>query len=138
MFCVSCGVNLPEGAAFCASCGKPQGSSTAPVQQPFQQQPYYVPPKPSSSNGFAVVGLVFGIIGFFLVFVSNFAFFPMVINLVCRLWGILGLVFSIIGFIKAKKSPSNSGLGISVIGLCLSSIVFWQLVQLVFTYSRYY
>jgi|GEM_PF-7056486 Predicted membrane protein len=138
MFCVSCGVKLPEGTSFCASCGKPQGNSPAPVQQPFQQQPYYVPAKLSTINALAVAGLVFGIIGFFLVFVSNFAFFPIVINLILRLWGVLGLVFSIIGFIKAKKSPSHSGLVMSVIGLCLSSIVFWQLVQLVFSYSRYY
>ena len=42
MFCPHCGAQLPDGTAFCTSCGKPTAQQ-APDQQAFQQQPYQQP-----------------------------------------------------------------------------------------------
>ena len=44
-FCVNCGAQIPEGAAFCTSCGSPAQAAPAQAQQPAQQsqqtQPQY-------------------------------------------------------------------------------------------------
>lgn len=38
MFCPHCGAQLPDGTAFCTSCGQPT-TQQAPGQQPYQQAP---------------------------------------------------------------------------------------------------
>ena len=34
MFCTNCGLNLEEGDAFCAKCGKPTAASAGPLMAP--------------------------------------------------------------------------------------------------------
>jgi len=52
--CFRCGVNIPDGAEFCPSCGAPKGAKavTQPEtqpQQPMYQQPMYQPPMKQST-----------------------------------------------------------------------------------------
>ena len=53
MFCPNCGANLPEGTAFCGSCGAAQKTQQqAPMQQPAYQAPtqqpvYQAPAQPT-------------------------------------------------------------------------------------------
>ena len=44
MFCPHCGTQLPDGTAFCTSCGQPTAQQPSPDQQAFQQQPYQQQP----------------------------------------------------------------------------------------------
>ena len=60
MFCHSCGTQIPDGSAFCASCGsaQQQAAPQAAPQQPYAapQQPYAAPQQPyaapQGANGF--------------------------------------------------------------------------------------
>src|SRR5437870_4429491 len=57
IYCLNCGVSLPDGVAFCDACGTPvrgqnQGMAAAP-SSPSAQQPYgdYSPPPPQGQSG---------------------------------------------------------------------------------------
>ena len=50
VFCPHCGAQLPDGTAFCTSCGKPTAQQ-APDQQAFQQQPYQQQPYQQQPTG---------------------------------------------------------------------------------------
>ena len=45
MFCMKCGCQIPEGAAFCPGCGQPVGTAIRQPGQPYvqSQQPYAQP-----------------------------------------------------------------------------------------------
>ena len=135
-FCKYCGKELQPGAAFCSSCGKPQGS--VPIQQPpiqMVQQPVVQPqvayvyqqPQPvvapnvsntttvvvegSNSNSIGIAGFIIALLG--LVF----CWFPLV-NLI--LW-FLGLIFSLIGLFKSPR-------GMAIAGLVLSLIIIFIII----------
>src|SRR5438874_6366315 len=63
IYCLNCGVSLPDGVAFCDACGTPvrgqnQGMAAAsPSASPSAQQPYgeYSPPPPQG-QGAAIGG----------------------------------------------------------------------------------
>lgn len=73
MFCKNCGNQLPEGAAFCATCGTkvevqaaPQQPAYAVPQQPVQPVPVVAPSRPQEDpqlNDLAKNTLIMGIIG---------------------------------------------------------------------------
>ncbi len=141
-FCKYCGKELQPGAAFCSSCGKPQGKvhiqqpPIQMVQQPVAQ-PYvataYQQPQPvvspnvltnntttvvvesSRSNSMGVAGFIIALLG--LVF----CWFPFV-NLI--LW-FLGLFFSLVGLFKAPRGMAIAGLVLSLI-IIFIIIVFWS------------
>ena len=135
-FCKYCGKELQPGAAFCSSCGKPQGS--VPIQQPpiqMVQQPVVQPqvayvyqqPQPvvapnvsntttvvvegSNSNSIGIAGFIIALLG--LVF----CWVPLV-NLI--LW-FLGLIFSLIGLFKSPR-------GMAIAGLVLSLIIIFIII----------
>ena len=60
MYCIKCGKEIEEGAAFCPACGASQQPQQPPVQQPVQnwQQPVQQPAEES--------GIGWGILGFFI------------------------------------------------------------------------
>ena len=132
MFCTKCGANLPDGTAFCSSCGRPQGQPAnaqqpqeqQPAQgQPYAQQPYYLPINPAPTNGMAIAGLA------------------------CSLFGVtclFGLIFSIVGLVQSKKHPSKPGRGLAIAGIIISScfvllyvaiIVFAIIMENAYSYS---
>ena len=135
-FCKYCGKELQPGAAFCSSCGKPQGNVS--VQQPPSQtiqQPVVQPqvayvyqqPQPtvapnvsntttvivegSHSNSIGIAGFVFALLGLIFCWVPG-------IDLI--LW-FLGLVFSIIGLFKTPR-------GMAIAGFILSFVVIIAII----------
>ena len=82
--CRKCGVEIPEGKAFCGECARsivrstpePQPVTQPAVQQPTQSPPgYYYPPKLSTLPG--KNGAILVIIGGILVLSGSFAFYFM-------------------------------------------------------------
>ena len=135
-FCKYCGKELQPGAAFCSSCGKPQGN--VPVQRPSVQmtqqpvvQPYIVnayqqpqPAAPISTNNTTTVVVEgshsnsIGIAGFIIALLGLvFCWVPFV-DLI--LW-FLGLIFSIIGLFKAPR-------GMAIAGFILSFVVIFVII----------
>ena len=141
-FCKYCGKELQPDAAFCSSCGKPQGKASVqqPVvqimQQPVVQQPYvtnaYQQPQPvvapnvstntttvvvegAHSNSMGTAGFIIALLG--LVF----CWIP-IVDLI--LW-FLGLVFSFIGLFKAPRGLAIAGLVLSFV-LIIVIIIIWS------------
>lgn len=139
-FCKYCGKELQSGAAFCSSCGKPQGN--VPVQRPSVQmtrqpvvQPYianvYQQPQPvvtpnvsntttvvvegSHSNSIGIAGFIIALLGLIFCWVP-------VVDLI--LW-FLGLIFSLIGLFKAPRGMAIAGLILSLI-IIFIIIIFWS------------
>ena len=139
-FCKYCGKELQPDAAFCSSCGKPQGN--VPVQQPpiqmVQQpvvQPYvasaYQHPQPvvnpnvltnntttvvvegSHSNSMGIAGFIIALLGLVFCWVP-------IVDLI--LW-FLGLIFSLVGLFKAPR-------GMAIAGLVLSLIIIFIIISI--------
>ena len=130
MFCSNCGTNLPDGTAFCPSCGRSQDSAspvqnsnensfapdyTAPAAnlqqpapgQPYAQQPYYPPVNSIPTNGLATAGFVLGLVGLFT----------------CGVTSIIGLILSIVGLVQSGKHLSKPGKGLAIAGIITSAVV---------------
>lgn len=73
------------------------------------QQPY-VPQAPKKMNIFALLGFVFSIV---LSGLSLFCF-PFLL--------VVPLVFSIVGLVQIGKDPSQSGKGLAIAGIVISSL----------------
>lgn len=90
-FCAKCGTQVPDGVAFCTSCGAPMGAAApgpdaAPQQNyqtNYQQQPYPVqtvdpwdhtaefdPQDVSENKVFALLGYVFSLLGVLFVYLG--------------------------------------------------------------------
>lgn len=137
-FCKYCGKELQPGAAFCSSCGKPQGN--VPVQRPSVQmtrqpvvQPYIVnayqqpqPAAPITTNNSTTVVVEgshsnsIGIAGFILALLGLVFCWVPVVDLI--LW-FLGLIFSLIGLFKAPR-------GMAIAGLVLSFIIIFIIISI--------
>ncbi|MBD8080420.1 DUF3824 domain-containing protein [Cellulosimicrobium arenosum] len=107
--------------------GAPYGGG-APQQDPYGQQPYgqpqdpygqqqpsygggyggYTPPPPSTTNVFAIIGLVLAGLGLLGSWIPGFNFFAAFMALV-------GIVLGIVGLTQVKKGKSGKGLGLSAI-----------------------
>ena len=142
-FCKYCGKELRLDAAFCSSCGKPQGN--APAQQPtvhiMQQpveQPYVGSPQSatapnvmtntttfvvekSGSNSMGTAGFIIALLGFV------FCWIP-IVDII--LW-FLGLVFSIIGIFKAPRGMAIAGLILSLV-IIIVIIIIWSTIMELF------
>ena len=139
-FCKYCGKELQPGAAFCSSCGKPQGKASVqfssvqmtqqPVIQPYIVSAYKQPQQtaPISTNNTTTVVVEgehsnsMGVAGFIIALLGLvFCWFPFV-NLI--LW-FLGLIFSLVGIFKAPRGMAIAGLVLSLI-IIFIIIVFWS------------
>ena len=110
-FCKNCGTQLDDNYKVCPNCGQPvtaqpaeQGAAPVVAEEP--KGPWKV---------FAILGLVFGIVGLVLSWA----------NVGGLLISVAGLVFSILG----KKSVSKHGVAVaglilSIIALALSAVLF--------------
>ncbi len=130
-FCMNCGTQLADDVAFCHVCGavvdaqaQPQAQADtqaapqqayaepqptyAQPQQPYvqPQQPYGQPaPAPVPAKGFAIAGMVCGIVSFFIV--------PLVL-------GALGIIFGAVARYKGNTSGmATAGIVCGVIGIAL-------------------
>lgn len=105
-FCKKCGAQLEDGAKFCPKCGATQ-EQAAPQAAPVAAAPVA---EQGPWKVFAILGLVFGIVGL-VFFWFNFGGFLM---------SATGLVFSILGKKSvSKKGMATAGLVLSIIGLAL-------------------
>lgn len=144
-FCKYCGKELQLDAAFCSSCGRPQGN--APAQQPtvhiMQQpveQPYAANPQSavtpnvvtntttfvvekSGSNSMGTAGFIIALLGFI------FCWMP-IVDII--LW-FLGLVFSIIGIFKAPRGMAIAGLILSLVIIIVIIIIWGTIMELLDT-----
>ena len=70
MYCIKCGKEIEEGAAFCPACGASQQPQQPPVQQPVQnwQQPVQQPTE-GGGAGWGVLGFCIPIVGLILFLV---------------------------------------------------------------------
>lgn len=131
---------MQPDAAFCSSCGKPQGN--VPVQQPpiqMVQQPVVQPnvastyqhPQPvvnpnvltnntttvvvegSHSNSMGIAGFIIALLGLVFCWVP-------IVDLI--LW-FLGLIFSLVGLFKAPR-------GMAIAGLVLSLIIIFIIISI--------
>ena len=113
MFCNFCGKENPDNVAFCNNCGQPLQDQGQPQQPPQPQQGYYQQPQqgyyqPAPKKSYA--SMILGIISI----VSAW------------LLAIIGHVTAIIGIIlgvqEYKRTKSNVGLILSIIGAVCSVI----------------
>lgn len=107
MFCKNCGKEINDNAVICPNCGvatdkMQQTASAAPVEQ-------------KKANGFAITGLVLGLVG---LFGGNYLFLVP---------GIIGLIFGIIGMVKAKQY-SAPGLAIAALVVSVIAFVIWLII----------
>lgn len=133
MLCKFCGTNNPDGATFCANCGSGLEASTTqysyneptysqpnynqgqysqnqyndPYNQNAYQNPYanYPGNPPNPGLGFAIAGMVCGIVSFFC-----FAY----------ILGALGIIFGAVAKSKGCKSGmATAGIVCGIIGIIL-------------------
>jgi hypothetical protein len=128
MYCVQCGQKQTSEALFCQFCGTklpiPSAQVPAPTPQ-VQSQPFHppAPPRPAGSRGtgFAIAGLILGILGiinallnFGMLAAGSFFYVPWESVVLVFLVSTVATVFS--GIAVAK----GSGAGIA--GLILGSL----------------
>ena len=102
MFCVHCGKEIPEGSTFCPECGKSQQESADTVEETRITQPASTPLKKAKYNTLCIVGIVVGIISWFLNF-----------------WGITGIaavVISVLGLANCKQKNENGRI-LAILGI---------------------
>ena len=99
MICNNCGAQLPDGTAFCTTCGAPQSGTqqggmqqggAQPMQMGYGQQPMYgMPVVQKPSSGLAIASLVLGIVG--LLFSCCIPYLPFLCSLAGCILGIISL-----------------------------------------------
>lgn len=121
MYCNQCGSVIQDGKSFCPNCGV-QVYPTITQQSAYHNSAHPQPlvinfVQPVRRNGFAVAGLVLGIIALCLFWLPG-------INVILAL---LGMIFSVVGVVKrgvGGKGKAITGLVLSLIGLLFSFIIF--------------
>ena len=116
MICKNCGYENNDQSQFCVSCGavleQPQQTT---YQQPYNQQynnfNQYQPTAPVPGKGFAIAGMILGIVSFFCI--------PLIT-------GILGIIFGAI----AKSKGYRGGMATAGIVCGILGIIGWILMLL--------
>lgn len=126
MICNNCGAQLPDGTAFCTTCGAPQSGTpqggmqqggAQPMQMGYGQQPMYgMPVVQKPSSGLAIASLVLGIVG--LLFSCCIPYLPFLCSLAGCILGIISLAKKMGG-----KGMAIAGLICSIIALIPAIIV---------------
>lgn len=114
MFCVKCGKELPEGAAFCPYCGHKQGAEAETVtgtgEAPVRETPGVTYARPVNSspikkaryNVLCIVGLVIGAMA------VVFEWIPMdLFKVLSILAGIGAIIVSAIGVVRCNRTNEN-------------------------------
>ena len=104
-FCISCGSELPEGAAACPNCGAMQNGNQNHTQPQTQVFVNNVQPQ-KKSNGLAIAGFVVSLISTLCC---------------CGSFNVISLILSIVGAVKAKDCDGN-GKGLAIAGIIISAI----------------
>ena len=123
MICESCGGTVQPGDEFCQSCGakveekkevtetKPVTETAYTVEAPTSQIMEPVKPEQAANKqGFAVAGLVLGII----------CLIAWLIPLLCYVLGIVGIIMSVKGMKSTGKGMAVAGLVMCIVGLVLA------------------
>ena len=116
--CVKCGVDIPDGAGFCPSCGTSKGAApppSQPVPQPVAPAPVQRPPRPKDISPFeSIFDMVFSKTAIILTI-------------------IVGTLLAWIGILIATFSTGNSDIalflnssGFAGMGLFLAAGGIWN------------
>jgi hypothetical protein len=136
MYCVQCGQKQTSEALFCQFCGTklpiPSAQVSVPAPQ-VQNQPFHPPAPPrqpgSRGTGFAIAGLILGILGivnallnFGMLAAGSFFYVPWESVLLVFLVSTLATVFS--GIAVAKGSAAGiAGLILGSLGVSFSILL---------------
>ena len=107
MFCKHCGHEVNDNAIICPNCGVATDNMTPAV--PITATPQ------KGVNGFAIAGLVLGIVG---LLGGNYAFL---------IPGIVGLILSIVGMVKSKQYAAP-GLALAALIVSIIAFLIWVII----------
>ena len=90
-----------------------------PHQPPYQQypDPYSYPPQPPQNGGVSALAVVSLVLGIMALIISLFP----ILNIGSLIFGVAGIILAIIG-LRGIKQGKNSGKGIAIAGIVVSSI----------------
>lgn len=116
-YCAYCGTQMDDSVQYCPNCGAKVNEQAASPEFEQQQTVFTAVPVPpvqntNKHNGFAIAGLVLGI-------VSCFAWICCIHFITC----ILAVIFSAIALSQVKKS-GEKGKGMAIAGMILGIVVF--------------
>lgn len=107
MFCKHCGTSIPQGSAFCPSCGKSQGAA---VQQPqvIGVQPMVMMQQPKSLGMAIALTIFFGPFGLLYATVKGGVIMIMV--------GLVSLIVFLVSIASATADVMQGGAGTTIMG----------------------
>lgn len=108
MFCKNCGKEISDNAVICTNCGTATDNMAQTTSVTTANQT-------KSANGFAIAGLVLGIVG--LLGGNYFFLIP----------GIVGVVLSIVGMAKSKQYAAP-GLALASLIVSIIAFVIWLII----------
>lgn len=98
MYCIRCGVENPEDARLCRSCG--ESLVVAGEQHPAAMK---------KTSGYAIAALVLGILSPFT----------------CMLTALPAIIFGIVALLKINNASNHAkGNGLAITGICLPAVLF--------------
>ena len=108
MFCKNCGKEISDSAVVCPNCG-------VATDNMLQATSAITTGQPKSANGFAIAGLVLGLVG---LFGGNYAFL---------IPGLIGLILSIVGMVKSKQYAAP-GLALAALIVSIITFLIWLII----------
>ena len=108
MFCKNCGKEINDSAVVCPNCG-------VATDNMLQATTAVTNGQPKSANGFAIAGLVLGLVG---LFGGNYAFL---------IPGLVGLILSIVGMVKSKQYAAP-GLALAALIVSIITLLIWLII----------
>lgn len=135
-FCLNCGAEIREDAAFCPECGAKQAAAQSEEKEVVVQEKHiYVhnvkeeqAPKGRGANGLGIAGFILNIIGLILSWIPVVNVASLVVTIVGEVLAVVGLI---VGIVKRKR------LGLAIAGLVLGAIAFIVMAAMVEAISSF-
>ncbi len=108
MFCKNCGKEISDNAVVCPNCG-------VATDNMLQANSAVTAGQGKSANGFAIAGLVLGIVG---LLGGNYAFL---------IPGLVGVILSIVGMVKSKQYAAP-GLALAALIVSIITFLIWLII----------
>lgn len=128
MFCINCGKQIPEGAAFCPECGASQRGTKPSSAEGTESRTRSANQSTGQKKPYNTMCILGAVISGMSLFVNFFAFLGLV--------GIAGTTVSLIGLRSCTKK-NEKGKVLAIIGIVLGSsatlkgvLVLWKLLNM--------